>query len=35
VTVALYAAAGGLVWWGIAFAVVSITAFAARIRADP
>ena len=34
-TVGLYAAAGGLVWWGIAFAVVSSIAFAARIRADP
>jgi hypothetical protein len=34
-TVALYAAAGGLLWWGIGFAVVSIIAFAARMRADP
>lgn len=25
---AMYAAAGGLLWWGLAFAVVSITVFA-------
>ena len=34
-TVGLYAAAGGLLWWGVAFAVVSIIAFGARMRADP
>lgn len=34
-TTALYAAAGGLAWWGIGFAVVAIAAFASRIRADP
>jgi len=31
VTVALYAAAGGLVWWGIAFAIIAIGAFASRL----
>ncbi|MET0953970.1 MAG: YrdB family protein [Aeromicrobium sp.] len=31
-TVALYAAAGGLVWWGIGFAVVAITVFGALLR---
>ena len=31
-TVALYAAAGGLTWWGIAFAVVAIAAFGSRVR---
>lgn len=30
VTVALYAAAGGLVWWAIGFAVVSIATFAVQ-----
>src|SRR3954452_4804239 len=34
-TVALYAAAGGLTWWGIAFAVVAIAAFGSRVRTDP
>lgn len=34
-TVALYAAAGGLVWWGLGFAVVAITSFGARVRNDP
>lgn len=34
-TVGLYAAAGGLIWWGIAFAVVAIAAFGSRIHADP
>lgn len=34
-TTALYAAAGRLTWWGIAFAVVATTIFAARIRTDP
>lgn len=29
ITVALYAAAGGLVWWGIGFAVVAIAVFVA------
>lgn len=33
--VAMYAAAGGLAWWGIGFAVVAIAAFASRIRTDP
>jgi hypothetical protein len=32
---ALYAAAGGLTWWGIGFAVIAIAAFASRIRTDP
>jgi len=34
VTVALYAAAGGLAVVGIAFAIISITVFAARARQD-
>lgn len=34
-TTALYAAAGGLAWWGVGFAVVAIAVFASRIRADP
>lgn len=34
-TVALYAAAGGLAWWGIAFAVVAIAAFGSLVRTDP
>lgn len=34
-TVALYAAAGGLTWWGIAFAVVAIASFGSRLRSDP
>lgn len=29
-TTALYAAAGGLLWWGLAFAAVSIGVFAVR-----
>ena len=29
-TTALYAAAGGLLWWGVAFAIVSIGVFALR-----
>lgn len=29
ITVALYATAGGLVWWGIGFAVISIAVFVA------
>ncbi|AXT85496.1 hypothetical protein C6I20_10040 [Aeromicrobium sp. A1-2] len=33
-TVALYAAAAGLVWWGIAFAVVAIAVFVALARQD-
>lgn len=31
-TVALYAAAGGLVWWGLAFAAVAIAVFVAVSR---
>jgi hypothetical protein len=34
-TVGLYAAAGGLPWWGIGFAVIAIAAFATRVRDDP
>ncbi|MEO6604529.1 MAG: YrdB family protein [Aeromicrobium sp.] len=34
-TTGLYAAAGGLVWWGIGFAVIATAAFASRIRTDP
>ena len=34
-TVAIYAAAGGLTWWGIGFAVIAIAAFGARVRIDP
>jgi len=34
-TTALYAAAGGLEWWGIGFAVLATAAFASRIRTDP
>lgn len=34
VTVALYAAAGGLAVVGIAFAIISITVFAARARQE-
>lgn len=34
VGVALYAAAAGLAWWGIGFAVVSIAVFAALRRQD-
>ncbi|MCW2748979.1 MAG: hypothetical protein JWR83_89 [Aeromicrobium sp.] len=34
-TVGLYAAAGGLTWWGIAFAVVAITSFGSLVRTDP
>lgn len=33
-TVALYAAAAGLAWWGIGFATVSIAVFAALARQD-
>lgn len=33
-TVALYAAAGGLVWWGLGFAVVAIAVFVAVSRED-
>lgn len=32
---ALYAAAGGLIWWGIGLAVIAIAAFGSRIRTDP
>ncbi len=35
IAVALYAAAGGLAWWGVGFAVIAIAAFASRIRTDP
>ncbi|WP_374999717.1 YrdB family protein [Aeromicrobium sp. CTD01-1L150] len=35
ITVALYAAAGALTWWGIGFAVVAIATFAARRVTDP
>lgn len=31
-TVGIYAAAGGLVWWGIGFAVVAITTFVVSSR---
>ncbi|MGA8988388.1 YrdB family protein [Aeromicrobium sp.] len=31
-TVALYAAAGGLAWWGVGFAAVAIAVFAALAR---
>ena len=34
-TVALYAAAGGLTWWGIGFALVASAAFGSRVRTDP
>lgn len=34
-TTALYAAAGGLAWWGIGFAIVATAAFASRLRTDP
>jgi hypothetical protein len=34
-TVGLYAAAAGLLWWGIGFAVVAIAVFAALSRTDP
>ncbi len=33
-TTALYAAAGGLAWWGVGFAVVATAAFASRVRTD-
>jgi hypothetical protein len=33
-TVALYAAAGGLVWWGLGFAVIAIAVFVAVSRED-
>jgi hypothetical protein len=33
-TVALYAAAGGLTWWGIGFAVIAIAVFAGIRRRD-
>ena len=35
IAVALYAAAGGLAWWGVGLAVIAIAAFASRIRTDP
>lgn len=34
-TTALYAAAGGLAWWGIGFAVIASAVFASRLRTDP
>jgi hypothetical protein len=34
-TIALYAAAGGLIWWGIAFAIVAIATFGSLVRTDP
>jgi hypothetical protein len=34
-TIALYAAGGGLAWWGIAFAVIAIAAFGSLVRSDP
>ena len=34
VATALYAAAGGLLWWGVAFALVAIAVFAARLGQD-
>lgn len=34
VTVGLYAAAGGLLWWGVGFAVVAIAVFVAVARED-
>jgi hypothetical protein len=34
-TVALYAAAGGLVWWGLGFAVFAIAFFGSMVRDDP
>lgn len=34
-TTALYAAAGGLTWWGIGFAIIATAVFATRIRTDP
>ncbi|MEJ7635316.1 YrdB family protein [Aeromicrobium sp.] len=33
-TVALYAAAGGLVWWGIGFALIAIAVFGGIVRRD-
>jgi hypothetical protein len=35
VTVALYAAAGGLLWWGVGLAVVSIATFVTLARVEP
>lgn len=32
VTVGLYAAAGGLAWWGAGFAIIAIAVFGARAR---
>jgi hypothetical protein len=34
-TVGLYAAAGGLPWWGIGFAVIAIAVFGALARVGP
>jgi len=34
VTVAIYAAAGGLLWWGVAFALVSSAVFIALSRQE-
>ena len=34
-TTALYAAAGGLLWWGVGFAIIATAVFASRIRTDP
>jgi hypothetical protein len=33
-TVGLYAAAGGLTWWGIGFAVAAIATFGSLVRTD-
>lgn len=34
-TTALYAAAGGLTWWGVGFAVIATATFASLISTDP